>query len=939
MATVGGLSNGASNSVSMYGASIKGYGGLASGLDTDSLIEGMTVGTRTKIQEALKQKQTYQWEMDAYRSVSDQLIALNSKYLNVTSSSSPYRTSFFDRSMVTAHGAFSKYLSVSGASGALDNMSVLGIKQLAKDSSLVSKQNNSIKELNTAGIDFGEDVDISKLEGGNLSIKYGNYTYNISMNSGNELFGAGATGTNTTDFSTGENTMNTINAMLKNTKVMGTPEGEDVYLSDRVRLNFNGGKFSLLKMGGADADEELSLSGGSEEALKLMGFMDDKGNLKNEGVIMPGTGLEGDKTLTGGDFITTESFAKFMGGKVMTFNYNGSGKMIKFPSEEEIQRDWIDPAGGDKTAGLQNMATYLTKELGKAFGTGKVKVEVEPPATPGGNPSFSFTTPDESSILRITNADAGLMGKLGVFGIGHSTTNRLNPEVPLMESGLKLFGGGWPTDFGKYTLTEDPAGSGRAKKVYELTDYNDKDGNLYININGEEIKGLKIDSTLAQFMSAVNDSGAGVKMNYNETADRISMMSTNQGESGTIDISAANGMMTNPDDPTGPLIPTPDNFLKLLVGDAKTDYTYIQGQDAIMTVKYEGNVETDIKRDSNSFKLDGSTFTLNTVFGFESAGLVDSLGNVAPNLFEDAAMQKPYKGQVKVGADGITTIPPVYYDDGGGGTLVPVNGAPEGSLLYQYKYTATAGTEAVTFTSAVDTEKVVKVIGEMIEEYNKIADLANKLVGTKPDRDYGPLTDDEKSGLNQDQITQLENKAKEGILFNDPLLRSLTDRMRSVFSGVADVGTLSNMGMTVSNSWKDNGKISFDAEKFKNALLEDSEKVKKLFTDPLVKDSQGTVTNPGGISVRLKTITEDFANVTSFTKGSLIEKAGSIASPTSVLQNALKKLMDDVDKDVKSLKKKLQVEIDRYSKQFSSLEQLISQMNSQSSWFTQSMGG
>ena len=42
MATVGGLSTSTSSS-------IRGYGGLASGLDRDSLIEGMTMGTTNKI--------------------------------------------------------------------------------------------------------------------------------------------------------------------------------------------------------------------------------------------------------------------------------------------------------------------------------------------------------------------------------------------------------------------------------------------------------------------------------------------------------------------------------------------------------------------------------------------------------------------------------------------------------------------------------------------------------------------------------------------------------------------------------------------------------------------------------------------------------------------------------------------------------------------------
>lgn len=57
MATIGGLSGTTSSGINMYGTSIKGYGGLASGLDTDSLIQGMTQGTRMQITQLLKKKQ------------------------------------------------------------------------------------------------------------------------------------------------------------------------------------------------------------------------------------------------------------------------------------------------------------------------------------------------------------------------------------------------------------------------------------------------------------------------------------------------------------------------------------------------------------------------------------------------------------------------------------------------------------------------------------------------------------------------------------------------------------------------------------------------------------------------------------------------------------------------------------------------------------------
>ena len=58
MASIGGLSSNAStNSAS----SLRGYGGLASGLDRDSLIESMTYATTSKIQKQQQAKQKITW--------------------------------------------------------------------------------------------------------------------------------------------------------------------------------------------------------------------------------------------------------------------------------------------------------------------------------------------------------------------------------------------------------------------------------------------------------------------------------------------------------------------------------------------------------------------------------------------------------------------------------------------------------------------------------------------------------------------------------------------------------------------------------------------------------------------------------------------------------------------------------------------------------------
>ena len=79
MATINSLSS--SSSSSAYGVTSKGIGGLATGLDTDEIIKGMTIGIRSKIAKQLQSKQLLTWQTDAYRSISSKLIDFSKKYL------------------------------------------------------------------------------------------------------------------------------------------------------------------------------------------------------------------------------------------------------------------------------------------------------------------------------------------------------------------------------------------------------------------------------------------------------------------------------------------------------------------------------------------------------------------------------------------------------------------------------------------------------------------------------------------------------------------------------------------------------------------------------------------------------------------------------------------------------------------------------------------
>lgn len=260
-------------------------------------------------------------------------------------------------------------------------------------------------------------------------------------------------------------------------------------------------------------------------------------------------------------------------------------------------------------------------------------------------------------------------------------------------------------------------------------------------------------------------------------------------------------------------------------------------------------------------------------------------------------------------------------------------------------FEATNGSERVTFDKKVDADKIVDAVKSFVEDYNKVLAEINKQYSTQPDHKnkYKPLTDDQKADMTEKQIEEYETKAKQGLLFGDNDLGNLSDALRFVFSNSG----LDAIGVSVSTSYSDRGRITLDETKLRSALASDPDAVAEAFTAPLkqkqVTNSDGSTswvddTSSGGAMSRLKVRLDKYAATTGATKGILIEKAGSQYSPTALLQNMLQDKIDSYDDVIDTLTDQLNDKIDFYTSKFSKLETLIARMNSQSSYLS-SLGG
>ena len=143
--------------------------------------------------------------------------------------------------------------------------------------------------------------------------------------------------------------------------------------------------------------------------------------------------------------------------------------------------------------------------------------------------------------------------------------------------------------------------------------------------------------------------------------------------------------------------------------------------------------------------------------------------------------------------------------------------------------------EEIEFTVSDDSDKSLKNVETMFEDYNKIIDNINSKLREKTNRDFKPLTEEERSSMSEEQIKKWEDKAKSGLLRNDNDLSSILSKFRGAFYGKVDgIGTSFgkySIGIDISSDFTDGGKIKIvDKEKLKDILKNNPEDIINLFT-------------------------------------------------------------------------------------------------------------
>ena len=605
MASISSLMSSGSSS-SIYGSRNSNIiSGLASGMDTEAMIEGMVQGYQQKITQLGQDRTMLQWQQSAYQSISDKLVEFSRKYMSYNSpATNLFSASFFNNAILTsANGTYADLVSATGKSSS--TIVLNAVAQLAE----AARYTHDASGLDTSlgkgePVKLGEKQPLSTMSG-SLTLEYGNKK--VTLDFGElELFNKADGTLDTAKFQTA------LQDKLKEQKIT-TSSGDQVSADTLIDVK-------------VDSNGTVTLSD-KKGAGNNVHFSGATGDLKN---LVTSADAEGTSSFT---LSTTEKVVKedatkaeYLSGKSFTVTLNGQTKTFTLGE--------IDPSKGNLH---EQVKQNLQEGLDKAFGKGKITVDMD--TTGPGERSFSFSVRN-GDTFRITSPVGEVLG-LGENGVTSyvDTGKTLGDLLGRTSDGAGLnglTGGELAKAIGDVTEIKDKDGKvtsrvdSEGNTVDEQGFRLDKDGKRFqeyeLTVNGVSIGKYNKDTALETVLNDINsNTEAGVSVSFSKTTNQFVFTAKETGAGGRVEIGGELGERL---------------FGKVNVTD-KDHYT--AGQDAKFTATINGQ-KMEFSRSSNTFDLDGMSITLNGTFEvkdgetpvtFSSKTDTDKIIDVVKTMVED----------------------------------------------------------------------------------------------------------------------------------------------------------------------------------------------------------------------------------------------------------------------------------------------------------------
>ncbi|MPM11971.1 hypothetical protein SDC9_58322 [bioreactor metagenome] len=616
MASVSGVTS--SNSSSIYG-NRNVLSGLATGMDTESMIENAVSGYNLKI-SSFQQKQTkLTWQQEAIREISSPMIKFAQKYTSYNSSTNLLSPSYFNKSVITsANGANASKVSASGKTSS--DVQILGVKQLATKSTYSASAADLFSNLGITGkdgiatiigsdLDLSQQMDLSKVSG-TLTLSYGG-TRSIDL-SFNDL----------ETYSSADAFVNAINTKLATTTVTDS-KGESVSALTMVMASLgDDGKVSFVD--NQSAGNTVTVTGATGKLKETLNIDPSK---KESFLTIPSE----DGNLI--DLVDKSgSKGKYLSGKTISMSVDGKTKTITLPTYNPSDLDLTTATTEEKEQLTDAFVTGLQSAVKDAFGA-NMKVELNGDA-------LQFTGQKGSTITISATSDVGKsLGLSGSFTSSYLDTGKTLGSLLELNSATdtdpETLGGIEGT-----VLRSDPSKiTKKSNGTYVDADGNKTDENGYrLGSDGEQLYGYELeisgkkltftrDSSLDAVFSAINSESMGLSASFSKTTNQFQLSSRETGAASQIVINDTISEGEN----KGKL-----NLAALLFGAVNDsdgeiaagiqkapEDAYKEGKDAVFSMEVNGVDMGTITRSDNTFSVDGLSVTLKGTFGY-SGDTVDS---------------------------------------------------------------------------------------------------------------------------------------------------------------------------------------------------------------------------------------------------------------------------------------------------------------------------
>ena len=841
--------NSTSGTSSLGNTSLRGFGGMSSGIDRDALIEQATKGTQLKLTKAKQETTRLEWRQEAFRELSDKTIALQDDFLSFASSDSIKSPELYESSVVNPQGdaAATKFITASGHSDLTKNLKVKAVTKLATSESIVSDVKGSASAIKTGitadALAAAGNAKTSTLVG--KSLQLGNYTTKgVFQEKASFTFPASYKDDDgkTVEIDYTGDKQKLVDDLNKAAKQGNVKLGENEFLSFSYQQGSNPGEDYIQINAGTS---QYVIKSGSS-ALDALGY-----KAPPAGSTPAGTGSDAYGVKLAAFNSSTQAEGKFTASSVkqsgmldylkeqkLTVSYGGASQEISLLTDaqkQSIEAAHTGTSAGDNQSRLDAVKDAIQQNLNNAFGTGKIVVD-------SSTGSITFNSANGKDTVSVSSSDAQVRANLQ---ISKNASNKVTTGSSIMDNLDKL---------GLSDYVGNKAGLDEALSKFK--------------INGKEIKGITADSTVQDMLKKINDSEAGVKASYMEGSGRFVLIHSETGSGRSITLGDANNANDIED--------------KLFGATASGGGQVNHGTDAEMVFDYGNGINETVTSSSNTFNIDGVKITASGKFGVE----LDASGNAVTK--------------------------------------------PDGS----YKFDSS---KEVSFTSKADVDKAAATMKKFVEKFNDLVSSVNTHAKTRRSSGYDPLTEAQKNQMSEKSIENWEKKAKEGILYGESSIRNFSDSLQTVMTQMMsdlkvaglDYQDMEKMGLSMTTDSFDGGKLSFDETKFKKAMETEPEKVAKVMTGH--NGSKGLAKI---VETTVSRYATRYASRNGGSYGELIKEAGSnkvtLSNTSSVIYGKLKENSEAIEK----FKTMLSNQQDRYIKQFSQLEKLISKMNTQSSYLS-----